>query len=670
MKSETKLLTRKLVALVLSAAMVVSFFGMNSFEANAAEAEISIDPVIYEDTYYQGFNGDICIATGTTIDICRSNYEPVEDFELESLAKDKDDIYYVWFEPTYGGEKDLLYMKVYYEDDAVHGDFYTELDDDGNPVGNPLAKRTIYEVNNKSLDDMPTIAVGEEQIVATADSPAYFIKYYRVISDGKCEAFTLKADSGYDDTLIKLYDGDGMLLDKDDDNGDDAYSDFEFIKPDDEERIIGVSSYSYYSGYGNDSPLQSTKLKLIAGAKGVDNVKLADPNIDNIRYRGFNDNLIIASGTRINVTFDNGRIKTRYIDEYIEKPGEKTYWGIKDDLSITFERHGNTVNAVIVSWNDEEEQFETPIYDKKLFDIELREVSSMPQIKTGENNLKTKIIDNVYYYRITAGNTDEQWTLKLNQDKVINRDDYYLVITENTADGKKQKDENWYYEWNEKDEDRGEYEFHGNDFVIDVPAGETRVIGIERTDWYDADDINNFITASMKKTSEPKGDDKKDDPKPSPSKSDVFPKGKTFTANGANYKVTSNVKGAVEVSYVAPAKTNKKSYTVPATVKLSDGRAAKVTSIAPKAFAKCKKMTKLTVGKNVKKIGANACKGCKKLKKIVIKTSLLKMNTVGKNAFGGINKKATAKVPKKVLKSYKKILKKRGMKGKKQKIKK
>ena len=62
-----------------------------------------------------------------------------------------------------------------------------------------------------------------------------------------------------------------------------------------------------------------------------------------------------------------------------------------------------------------------------------------------------------------------------------------------------------------------------------------------------------------------------------------------ISANGANYKVTSNVKGAVEVSYVAPAKTSKKSYTVPATVKLSDGRAAKVTSIAPKAFAKCKK---------------------------------------------------------------------------------
>ena len=663
MKSETKLLTRKLIALVLSAAMVVSFFGMNSFEANAAEAEISIDPVIYEDTYYQGFNDDICIATGTTIDIYRSNYEPVEDFELESLAKDKDDKYYVWFEPTNGGEKDLLYMKVYYEDDAVHGDFYTELDDDGNPVGSPLAERTIYEVNNKSLDEMPTIAVGDEKVVATADSPAYFIKYYGVVSDGKCEAFTLKADDeGDDDTFIKLYDGKGMLLGGNDDYGDGSYSDFEFIKPDDEERIIGVSSYRYYSGYGSDSPLKSTKLKLIAGAKGVDNVELADTNIDNIRYRGFNDNLIIASGTRINITFDNGIIKDRYIDEYVEKPGEKTYWGIKDDLSITFERHGNTVNAVVVPWNDEEEQFETPIYDKKLFDIELREVSSMPQIKTGENNLKTEKFDRVYYYRITAGNTDEQWTLKFNQSKVVDKEDYTSKITEYTADGKELNTDMWYFD----DED---YSFCGKDIVIDVPAGETKVIGIDRTDWYETDDINNYITASMKKTSEPKGDDKKD-PQPVPSKSDVFPKGKTFTANGANYKVTSNVKGAVEVSYVAPAKTNKKSYTVPATVKLSDGRAAKVTSIAPKAFAKCKKMTKLTVGKNVKKIGANACKDCKKLKKIVIKTSLLKMKTVGTNAFGGINKKATAKVPKKVFKSYKKILKKRGMKGKKQKIKK
>ena len=662
MKSETKLLTRKLIALVLSAAMVVSFFGMNSFEANAAEAEISINPVIYEDTYYQGINDDICIATGTTIDIYMSYYEPVEDFELESLAKDKDYIYSVWFEPTNGDGEKRLYMKVYYEDDAVHGDFYTELDDDGNPVGNPLAERTIYEVNNKSLDEMPTIAVGEEKVVATADSPEYFIKYYRVVSDGKCEAFTAALDNGGDDTYIKLYDGDGRLLDKDDDGGEGPFSDLEFTKPDGEERIIGVSSYSYYSGNGSDSPLQSTKLKLIAGAKGVDKVELVDSNIDNIRYRGFNDNLIIASGTRINVIFDNGIIKDRYIDEYVEKPGEKTYWGIKDDLSITFERHGNTVNAVVVPWNDEEEQFETPIYDKKLFDIELREVSSMPQIKTGENNLKTEKFDRVYYYRITAGNTDEQWTLKFNQSKVVDKEDYTSKITEYTADGKELNTDMWYFD----DED---YSFCGKDIVIDVPAGETKVIGIDRTDWYETDDINNYITASMKKTSEPKGGDKKD-PQPVPSKSDVFPKGKTFTVNGANYKVTSNVKGAVEVSYVAPAKTSKKSYTVPATVKLSDGRAAKVTSIAPKAFAKCKKMTKLTVGKNVKKIGANACKDCKKLKKIVIKTSLLKMKTVGTNAFGGINKKATAKVPKKVFKLYKKILKKRGMKGKKQKIKK
>ena len=55
------------------------------------------------------------------------------------------------------------------------------------------------------------------------------------------------------------------------------------------------------------------------------------------------------------------------------------------------------------------------------------------------------------------------------------------------------------------------------------------------------------------------------------------------------------------------------------------------------------------------KIGKNAFSGCKNLNKITIKSAKLK--SVGKNAIKGINSKATIKVPKKQLTTYKKLFK-------------
>ena len=72
------------------------------------------------------------------------------------------------------------------------------------------------------------------------------------------------------------------------------------------------------------------------------------------------------------------------------------------------------------------------------------------------------------------------------------------------------------------------------------------------------------------------------------------------------------------------------------------------------------KLTTLTIGKNVKTIGKNAFSGCKKLKTITLKTSLLTAKTVGANAFKNIYKKATFKCPKKKVSEYKKLLIKKG----------
>ena len=103
------------------------------------------------------------------------------------------------------------------------------------------------------------------------------------------------------------------------------------------------------------------------------------------------------------------------------------------------------------------------------------------------------------------------------------------------------------------------------------------------------------------------------------------------------------------------------------------GKKYPVIAISGNAFKKCKKLTKVVIGKNVRRIKAKAFYNCKKLKTIVIKTKKLTMKRVGKKAFAGIYKKAKITLPKggfskKQKAAYKKILRARGV-GKKAKIK-
>lgn len=86
-----------------------------------------------------------------------------------------------------------------------------------------------------------------------------------------------------------------------------------------------------------------------------------------------------------------------------------------------------------------------------------------------------------------------------------------------------------------------------------------------------------------------------------------------------------------------------------------------LTQIGSKAFYKCTKLTGITIPAKVSKIGSKAFYGCKNLKKMTIKTTKLTSKKVGSKAFGGIAAKATIKVPKKKLASYKKLLKAKGV---------
>lgn len=157
-------------------------------------------------------------------------------------------------------------------------------------------------------------------------------------------------------------------------------------------------------------------------------------------------------------------------------------------------------------------------------------------------------------------------------------------------------------------------------------------------------------------------------PTPSPTPEETVKKGTKLETKTAKYCVSDVKKKTVE--YVAPKKTSVTSASIPDTVKVTlNGKEVsfKVTAIQGNAFAKCKKLKSVTIGKNVTKINANAFKGCSKLKKITIKSTGLK--SVGKNAIKGIHKKAVIKAPKSKVAKYKKLFKKKTGFGKKMKVK-
>ncbi len=138
-------------------------------------------------------------------------------------------------------------------------------------------------------------------------------------------------------------------------------------------------------------------------------------------------------------------------------------------------------------------------------------------------------------------------------------------------------------------------------------------------------------------------------------------KGTVFTYGSCMYKITSQT----EAAFIGLNGYNAKSVVIPKNVKIG-GKIFKITSIGEKAFFKTK-VYKVTIGANVKKIGAKAFNGCNKLEMVVIKS--IKIKSIGKNVFKGINNKVTVKVPGSKVKAYKKIIKSKGA-GKNIKVKK
>ncbi|MCR4692188.1 MAG: leucine-rich repeat domain-containing protein [Lachnospiraceae bacterium] len=136
----------------------------------------------------------------------------------------------------------------------------------------------------------------------------------------------------------------------------------------------------------------------------------------------------------------------------------------------------------------------------------------------------------------------------------------------------------------------------------------------------------------------------------------------TDKKSGTKFKVISKEGEEPAVAYVGSTKKKAKTVKIPDEVTF-DGVTYKVTTIKAGALKGNKKLTKVTIGRNVKTIEKNAFSGCTKLGKITIYGDNLK--SVKANAFKGI--KANAKftiwcMEKKKYDKVVKMIKKRGAK--------
>lgn len=128
-------------------------------------------------------------------------------------------------------------------------------------------------------------------------------------------------------------------------------------------------------------------------------------------------------------------------------------------------------------------------------------------------------------------------------------------------------------------------------------------------------------------------------------------KGTKFTDKKGNLYAVTSVKKK-ELTFVKPKKGTKGSLTIPASISVK-GVKYKVTSISANACKGNKKLTKVIIGVNIKKIGKRAFYGCTKLKNVTIKTTKLTKKSIGKDAFAKIGKSAKIKASKKISRLFK-----------------
>lgn len=138
--------------------------------------------------------------------------------------------------------------------------------------------------------------------------------------------------------------------------------------------------------------------------------------------------------------------------------------------------------------------------------------------------------------------------------------------------------------------------------------------------------------------------------------SKITKEGEQFKKNKITYKIISGRQ--ISIVKVGNSVIKKGCLTIGNTV-IYDGLTYKITSIGKNVLKNNKKLKKVIIGKNIKSIEKMAFYGCKLLRQVNIKST--KLTKVGKKAFKGIHSKAKIMVPVKKYKSYKKLLKGKGL---------
>lgn len=130
--------------------------------------------------------------------------------------------------------------------------------------------------------------------------------------------------------------------------------------------------------------------------------------------------------------------------------------------------------------------------------------------------------------------------------------------------------------------------------------------------------------------------------------------GETYQVAGYKYKVT----GDGKVALVGATNKSQRQIVVKNTVSIG-GKNCKIVEVGSSAFKNYKKVKKVTIGKNVTKIGAKAFFGAKKLKTIKFQGTSVKK--IGGSAWKNIDKKAVFQIKEKgIIKLTKLLTKKTG----------
>lgn len=136
--------------------------------------------------------------------------------------------------------------------------------------------------------------------------------------------------------------------------------------------------------------------------------------------------------------------------------------------------------------------------------------------------------------------------------------------------------------------------------------------------------------------------------------------GKIITSSaGYRFKVTSSKVKNPEVALYRPG-SGRKEVKIGTKVTIN-GISYSVTSVCERAFRSNRRVTKVSLGSRVDKIGKEAFANCRNIKVLYIYSPRLKASDIGENAFKGINKRVKISVPKAKMKEYKELFREKGL---------